>query len=333
MRIIAIDTGTTNTRLKLWENGIAISSYSMPVGVRDVESSGKDYLYNAIKVSIEETLKKVSLSTHDVDYFFASGMITSNLGICEVEHILTPAGLDKIAANIVVKKIPQVMDEYIHFIPGVKNSDNSSVESNDMMRGEEVETIGLMKVLNIEEPCIVVLPGSHCKFIRINHKREIDFLATTLSGELLWALTKNTILASSLNSSFVGEIDREMLLMGASYCEVFGVSRAAFMVRSFDYLLRKKHDEKASYLLGVVCAEDIKAMKNTPSLKLSKGDPIYIAGRDNTAQALRILMENLEDLNLKVKQIPQEFSDDLSGKGVLLIAEKYFEQKSETKTM
>ncbi|MGA4923266.1 2-dehydro-3-deoxygalactonokinase, partial [Bacillus subtilis] len=65
----------------------------------------------------------------------------------------------------------------IWFIPGVKNAvatvDVENIDAMDVMRGEEVETFGLLMQHNVKGPALIVLPGSHSKFILTDEKKQI----------------------------------------------------------------------------------------------------------------------------------------------------------------
>ena len=228
MNILTIDTGTTNTRVTVWRDDVALCQAARQVGVRDTAITGnRTTLQRGVQDTIDAALQKAGFGMGQVDLVLASGMITSNVGLHEVPHLMAPAGLRDLAAGMVQASIPEVCAQPIWFVPGVRNPvDNlglHNIESMDMMRGEEVETMGLVSRLGITEPAVIVLPGSHSKFVHLDANQRITGCVTTLAGELLHVITHNTILADALDSDFATEVDPEMLLSGARSASSIGL--------------------------------------------------------------------------------------------------------------
>ena len=82
---ITIDTGTTNTRVYLFnEKYEAVASAKSEIGVRITAIDGNNNrLKAAIKGCLEDVLKQADITYDDVKQVAASGMITSNVGPCE----------------------------------------------------------------------------------------------------------------------------------------------------------------------------------------------------------------------------------------------------------
>ena len=236
MYIATIDTGTTNTRVKIWQEGRLLASSHVGVGVRDTSITGsRDKLMQGVRAAVEQAHANAQLNFGKVELYLASGMITSNVGLYEVPHASAPAGISELAERMVSATIPTVIDQPIWFVPGVKNDvpevKVENCEAMDIMRGEEVEAIGLLSKLNRKGPALFVLPGSHSKFVRIDQKGRISGCVTTMAGELLSVLTTETILANSLNKSFVQKVDPKMAQHGAKQAQQFGLTKTCFSVR------------------------------------------------------------------------------------------------------
>ncbi|MDS8877104.1 2-dehydro-3-deoxygalactonokinase, partial [Streptococcus pneumoniae] len=78
------------------------------------------------------------------------------------------------------------------FVPGMKNrvsADTADVvdwiNEYDVMRGEEVETIGLLKQFDIRGKGFMVLPGSHTKYVVVDEQQRLESCLSTLGGETL----------------------------------------------------------------------------------------------------------------------------------------------------
>ena len=93
--LITIDSGTTNTRVALWNQKKAcVDIYKSEIGVRVTAVEGNNKrLAGAIREGIQTLLNRNNLTIHQIASVYASGMITSNVGLTEVPHIEAPAGL------------------------------------------------------------------------------------------------------------------------------------------------------------------------------------------------------------------------------------------------
>ncbi len=319
--IITIDTGTTNTRVTLWQDDRAIQTKTAGIGVRNTAVTGNNQeLKGCLKQAIDELLSGNQFVSRQDVVILASGMITSNLGLVEIPHLTAPVGIDELAAGMQAVNIPEVFEKPIWFIPGVKNRDHDLVPERitdmDVIRGEEVEAIAAMNLLEISGPTVLVLPGSHTKMIKINAHKQIVGSLTSMTGELLDLLTKQSILADSLDEKFATEIDPEMIILGAKTAKQNGLGRTAFSVRLLDMYTNKSRNQRANYLLGAVLETDLQALKATTAFKF-EDDPFIILGKPGLRDALRLLIETDEELtgDVIVDQV-----EHLSGSGAIQIA-------------
>ena len=325
MNILTIDTGTTNTRVTVWRDDVALCQAARQVGVRDTAITGnKTTLQRGVQDTVEAALQKAGLVINQVDLVLASGMITSNVGLHEVPHLVAPAGLRDLAAGMVQASIPEVCAQQIWFVPGVRNPvDNlglHNIESMDMMRGEEVETMGLVSRLSITEPAVIVLPGSHSKFVHLDADQRITGCVTTLAGELLHVITHNTILADSVDSDFASEVDPEMLLAGARSASSIGLGRACFMVRTLGQFTIYERNARANFLLGAVLGADLLTLKNSSAIRMNPGTQFVITGKPLLREALAVLVSDDDFFSGKVTVTSSEQQEHLAGSGAIAIA-------------
>lgn len=325
MYIITIDTGTTNTRIKVWKDKTVIASSSMEVGVRDTAITGSiKKLCNGIRVSIEKAIHIAYITTKDIQLIIASGMITSNVGLHEVPHIQAPVGLEKLSKGMVKVTIHEVIDIPIWFIPGIKNKveeiEVENCELMDMMRGEEVETFGILEKQCLKGPALVILPGSHTKFVRIDENNKITGCTTTLAGELLSVITRDTILSNALEGSFIKEINEELILKGAQYSQEVGLNRSCFLVRVIDQFTKHSSNDKANFLGGMIFGNDLQAIKNSISLKMEQDLPIIIGGGSTLKRIFEVLIKNDNYFSGEIKVVNDDIMKDIAGIGALTIA-------------
>lgn len=325
MNLLTIDTGTTNTRATVWNGDRVLSQITRQVGVRDTAMTGNRALLQAgVRDTIEAAVERAGLAQSDIGLVLASGMITANIGLHEVPHLVAPAGRRELAAAMVVAQVPEVTGLPVWFVPGicnpVRNIGLHNCESMDMMRGEETETMGLLSRMETTTPAVVVLPGSHSKFVHLDPQSMIRGCVTTLAGEMLQVLTHNTILADSLLSDFASEIDAEMLLAGARSARRIGLGRACFVVRALDLFTIYDRNARANFLLGAVLGADLLTLKNSSAIRVNPGTAFYITGKPLLREALSLLVEDDDFFSGQVVTLTDEQQLHLAGHGARALA-------------
>lgn len=307
-KIMTIDAGTSNLRIRIIESNKVTFELKENYGVK----IGKDKFQEKLYVLLKECMKKNNLKIEEIE-IIASGMITSSLGLLEVEHIHVPVSLKKLAENIVKVKF---FEFEINLIPGIKVEKeyfkNENIKSVDVIRGEEVEVFGILNQIDTIEPTLIILPGSHNKFIEVKDGEIINFL-TTMSGEIYDAMTKHTILKNSVNETFADEIDRRFLLLGNEIGRRFNLNQGSFVLRGIDLVENFSINEKANYLLGLILNGDILSLEKNGYLEQYK--KIIIAGGNVIAKGIFELLKELK-LDIDIKMI---IANDLSVKGALKI--------------
>ncbi|MBY0572745.1 MAG: 2-dehydro-3-deoxygalactonokinase [Undibacterium sp.] len=323
--ILTIDTGTTNTRVTIWLDGLVIAHEACEVGVRDTAITGnREKLQNGVRDTIIKTLASGKVNEEQIDLVIGTGMISSNVGLFELPHVQAPAGLSQLARGMVSVTIPEVFAKPIWLVPGVKNVvDNIGLhncEAMDMMRGEEVEVMAVLDQLEITGPAMMVMPGSHSKFVCVDDKNRITGCVTTLAGELMYVITHNTILAKSLDSQFASHIAEEMLLAGAKSAQNIGLGRTCFNVRTLDQFTIYERNDRANFLLGAILGADLLTLKNSTAIDMLPGTPIVICGKPIMKEALAILIRNDDFFSGKLTVVSDETQAHLAGLGAIRVA-------------
>ena len=293
-RYLVIDGGTTNLRVTLVdEKARVLSSEKRSVGAASSAVAGSNSALRAgVRDCIHALCHTSRISHADVSGCIAYGMITCASGLLEVPHLCAPAGLEDFQQNLVTAHFDDIAPFPITFIPGLRNFSGEvglhNLMQMDMMRGEETEAIGFAQLVKPQEDYVLILPGSHNKLISIDPKGCLHGCMTTISGELLAALTHHTLLTEAVGGQFAqpDNYDRDMLLAGANACRA-GISRAAFSSRILRTLGGFPPEKVASFLLGTVLSADMDALKafDAPFSKL------YVAGKEPLQQALCDLLE------------------------------------------
>lgn len=292
--IITIDAGTTNTRAALFdENQTLLALEKREIGVRNTAIDGNNAkLKQAVKSCLDSLLQQANISYNEVSMVLASGMITSNVGLVEVPHLVAPAGLSELAKGITPVLLEEVCPLPIHFIPGIKNRNTritlDNYEEMDIMRGEETETIAMLQGLPTGQPILLVLPGSHMKFVAVNAKGQVTGCLTSISGELLSVITNNTIIADAVDHRFVNAdtYDREYLLTGYENAARTGLGRACFSCRILNQFTTKDADKLANYILGAVLQSDVEALKHSKAIHAGSDTLMVVAGKEPLQTAI-----------------------------------------------
>src|SRR5699024_5024055 len=285
---------TTNTRIRIVDKTSrkSISTLKINVGVKNtaIENSN-NYLKNSIEEGINKILEKNFMKPNEIGHIIASGMITSNLGLKEVPHIVAPAKLADFAYFIEKDQLAGIV---CYFIPGLKNSqiDKYStledIKQMDIMRGEEIETFGLLDQIIETGNGLIILPGSHTKYILVDENRKLLSCFSTLGGELIQAVQTSTIISSSLKNGLIKEIDYSSLEEGYNATISEGLTRALFRIRILDLYSSFTENQRANFLLGSIIHEDIQGLKYY--LKNRKIDWMIVGGSKFLKEGMSFLL-------------------------------------------
>lgn len=281
--LLTFDVGTTNSRIRRWTGEEMKEEIKISFGVKDGSA--------VLEKKLAEVVESIRSKVDKIDAIIASGMITSNLGLCEIPHIETPVTMEKLARGMEQKELFGIP---AYYITGIKTSEKlKDLNLSDVIRGEEVEVYGILKSLDIKENSLVILPGTHNKFILVNENKEIVDFTTTISGEMLQALTNNTILRTSLDGSYCKEIDYNFLEMGFKFSRERGFGKALFSLRTLDLFNKLSIDEKASYLLGIVIQNDVETLYLNKLIK--NNEKIILGGAGTLTKAFGHILKNIEN--------------------------------------
>ena len=283
---ITIDGGTSNTRISLIVKNDTVDKLKFNIGAQK-GIDDKKILTQTIKQGIDTILKNNNLTEDKIDKILASGMITSEFGLINLPHIATPVGIEKLHNNLYETIIPEISPIPFVFVPGIKCR-SESLESCDLIRGEETEFMGLFKGEGI-----YILPGSHSKIIIADKDQRIIDFKTTLTGELISSLCKNTILKDSVSLENT-KINPDFLLKGYKFCKENGINTSLFKVRILDKLFDENKSNLYSFFMGVVLCGEIE------QILLKKPKRIIIGGQNEIKQAISILLKEFSQAEVEI---------------------------------
>ena len=257
---IAVDAGTTNSRVWLMNAGLPVAHANAMVGVRDTARDGNNQkLVETLRQLIETVCEQAPEQRPEC--IAAAGMITSPLGLREVPHVTAPAAAAMIARLAWHGVIEEVSSLPMILFGGVRSGELASADwtASDVMRGEETLCLGM----TYPAPFTVLNLGSHWKVIEVDEQRRIARSRTTLSGELILATQTTTILASALPNDKLQQLDAEWFEQGSDEWRKSGLARALFCVRLLELQGRTTPEQRMAFLLGVYVAADLAALRET----------------------------------------------------------------------
>ena len=278
MNLLAIDWGSSSLRGALLDaSGHALQERAFEKGILAVPSGQFE------KIFIECFGDWLTPDT----LCLISGMAGSRQGWQEAAYCNCPAGFDDIAA-----KLEWVEPGRIAIVPGLCTETEGIP---DVMRGEETQIFGTLKLLEIAD-AVLALPGTHSKWVTVKN-RQITGFSTWMTGEFYALLRWQSILAHTLPQE-------EPALDAAAFEHGFAVSQQgpgllhnAFSTRTLSLFEKMDAAALPSYLSGLVVGEELKAQS------LQRGSTVVVVGASNLGARYR---QGLEYLDIAVKYVGAE---------------------------
>jgi 2-dehydro-3-deoxygalactonokinase len=289
---LAIDCGTTNTRVWLLRGGDVAARAEVEAGVRDTARTGSPAtLKGGISHAIEQAAAQAGGEPPDVA--LAAGMITSPLGLVNIPHVPAPVASADLSAEVRRVEFPDYGGLAVYFVPGVRSGtleeDRQQAPNADIIRGEETEIFGTLEMLDVSGPLLYVHLGSHTKMVRLDRRGRIVGGITTLAGELDHVVRTETILSAALPPERMEECDGELLDQGAAWAQKYGLSRTFFLLRILEQSGGYTPHELGSVFAGAIASEDLHAMRGHGLAR--KGTPVVLSGRPRFQSAWRRFLE------------------------------------------
>tara|TARA_B100000519_G_C14254116_1_gene444128 strand:+ start:3195 stop:4028 length:834 start_codon:yes stop_codon:yes gene_type:complete len=262
MQFIAVDWGTTNFRAFLVNGrGDIVDKREVPMGLLQVRTGTFAEVFESI------------LSPWLVDYqsmpVIMAGMVGSKQGWLEVKYVPTKAGIQEIAAGITSFTLP--WGAKASLVPGV--SHQSSTGIFDVMRGEEVQILGLAALVNANN-FNAMLPGTHNKHALIQNGKITEF-STYLTGELFSVVSKHMLIATNLNFNSLGS-NKSSFLQGVEVGnKADSLSQALFTVRTQRLFNVVTDDAAPDYLSGILIGNELRSLQ---------ADNYFIVGGSHLSQ-------------------------------------------------
>jgi 2-dehydro-3-deoxygalactonokinase len=237
--LIVVDWGTSSLRGALLdEAGQVLAEKSAPLGILNVP--GGDFAGTFAGQFSEWMREPGSLC-------LISGMAGSRQGWQEAPYAPCPAGLDELT-----QRLHWIEPDRIAIVPGL------SVEQGgvpDVMRGEEVQIVGAVRLTGIVDG-LFVLPGTHNKWVTVRGGKVAGF-RTYMTGEVYGLLSQHSILSRTTKAD--APLDEAAFRQGlrrAAGGE--GLLHTLFGTRALALFERLQPAASASYISGLLIGEELR---------------------------------------------------------------------------
>jgi 2-dehydro-3-deoxygalactonokinase len=264
------------------------------VGARDTARDGDNRrLKAAVRELVDGLLGVRSADLPPPSLIAAAGMITSPQGLLEVPHVVGPAGVEELAAAARLRRLPDVCERPFLFVPGVRTVQRpgapAGIGAGDVMRGEETLCAGLLTARLMTPGASLLNLGSHWKLVATNPRGQVAWSVTSLSGEMIHAVRKETVLASALPDGALSDLDHGALAAGRAEARRAGLPRALFCVRLMELDGRSSPSARLSFLLGAFISVEVDGLRGSGAL--DPAVPVMIAGGEKVGGAWAEVLE------------------------------------------
>lgn len=234
--LIAVDWGTTNRRAwSLDAGGRVAARVADDRGLRSVAPGGFPDAAGEIRRELGELP------------MLLAGMVGSNRGWVEAPYLPCPVSLDMLAERLI--EVPGA-DAWI--VPGASYADGDRC---DVMRGEEVQILGMIAAGIAPADGLSCHPGTHAKWTR-TERGAITSFRTVMTGEMFALLKTHSILAPQLGApveigdAFLAGVDRS-LARAELTAELFSL-RARWLLEGLP------HQEASAFASGLLIGADVR---------------------------------------------------------------------------
>ncbi len=239
--LIAVDWGTSSLRgARLDDAGQVLEEKSAPLGILNVPNGDFAGVFRA---QFSDWMKRGARC-------LISGMAGSRQGWAEAPYVACPAGPEDLAQHL-----HWIERDQIAIVPGLSDTQG---DVPDVMRGEEVQIFGAMRLAGLADG-LFVLPGTHSKWAVVRGGKVTGF-RTFMTGEVYGLFAQHSILARTIDAD--APLDEAAFRRGVARAgNGDGLLHNAFGVRALGLFGRLSPAESASYLSGLLIGEELDRQK------------------------------------------------------------------------
>ncbi|MFT6925485.1 MAG: 2-dehydro-3-deoxygalactonokinase [Psychromonas sp.] len=277
---LVIDWGTTNFRaFAMNDNGEPVDEIKRELGLLQIQEGQFD-------AQLKELLTEWLDDYQDLPIYMG-GMVGSMCGWIDAGYIATPASLPYLTKNC--HQFTSSWGAPVSIIPGVSHQYEN--DKHDVMRGEEVQLMGLMAHTELAN-CLVILPGTHSKHVKIIDGKLLSF-STYMTGELYSILSKFSILGRGITTTTTKIISDEFY-RGVREGQTEYFTSTLFLARTHRLFNTISENDVLDYLSGLLIGNELYAL--LPLIRhelINPPLPIFIVGGGNIAQRYTLACNEL----------------------------------------
>ena len=271
---ISVDWGTSNFRLRLVEvpSLRVIEEITSPKGVKAIYNEWKttDGDKEAYFLSFLHTqLRLLKATVNPSTNIIISGMGSSAIGLRELPYSELPFNI-KNNSLLVAKIDSSAIQHPIYLISGVKSK-------SDVIRGEEVQIVGLLSNEDLKKNILFILPGTHSKHVMVENGMVTDF-RTFMTGEIFQVIQEHTILKDSIEAGDLKTDELKSFEQGVlEAVNGLSVLNSLFKIRTNTLFNEKTKTENFFFLSGLLIGDELKLLRKLDfdTIKLCAGGKLF----------------------------------------------------------
>jgi 2-dehydro-3-deoxygalactonokinase len=321
---LGCDWGTSSFRLTLFNDqtkkveaafssdGGVLSTYEAWQNKPKMDGSSCEVFFrNELNKSINVLSAKISADLSNTTLVI-SGMASSSIGMRNLPYADVPFKLN--GSNAITEKVKgdNILPNDIVMISGVKTT-------NDIMRGEEAQLIGMVDILKeinqYKNSAIFIFPGTHSKHVFIRGDQMIDF-KTYMTGEIYSLLCEHSILKNSVDVSSMDiqhEDNVSAFRQGIQASKDDAFLNRVFSVRTNQILELLDKQSNAFYLSGLLIGSELISILNQSDCN------IYLCCNNNLTAFYKLALDELGMLS-RSSIISDEMMDQATLRGQMILS-------------
>ena len=277
---ISCDWGTSNFRLSV------VRSEDCKVLCKEQNTSGIKSLYQKYQLQKKQSqfdyfssflrnqINKLPSEYQDL-LTVVGGMASSNLGLKELAYASLPIQTD--GKGLVWEEVMLDDTKKVLLVSGIK-------DECDLMRGEELQCIGIAGYVQNLERALLILPGTHSKHIDYDDGKILKF-NTYMTGELFELLRDQSILSNSIANTLWSDEANGPFMDGVRKGQK-SLNRHLFNIRASHVLGQSNKTENYFQLSGMLIGNELAYLKDIDY-------PIVLAAPKSLARLYQVALEEI----------------------------------------
>jgi 2-dehydro-3-deoxygalactonokinase len=210
-----------------------------------------------------------------------SGMAGSRQGWREAPYCPCPAGFAELGQHLL-----WLQADRIALVPGLSCVNADKLNTPDVMRGEEVQIFGALRLAG-RDSATLVLPGTHSKWVQVEHGRVTHF-QTFMTGEIYALLSQHSILGKTLDLS--SDFHEAAFLQGVDQSQTQGsMLNKLFAVRTLGLFGHLAATALPSYLSGLLIGEELRDQHSVSTAQA----PVIVIGSSTLTRRYTMALQHL----------------------------------------